>query len=310
MEWMSMKKIITTITQNYNLQIYSTEFVRKMIGVVYKLIGKDTDYILKLYTEDQIGRVKETLKIIRYLYEQNVNSLDVIRSVKQEDFIAITVNNINYFGVVFTYHHGIAPNTNLDYDNIIKHMKLIHDKMNNYPNKLHYLGKLFYVNRCIELLLLKDYNSAKLIDLTYMANELYHYIEELPRTFCHGDFHNKNIIKGVSGELTLIDFDAANNASNLIDVATFCDQTDFNQLKHLQFENTIEALQDAQQQYRKFSRKEMKAMMAFIPIRHLELIATIGNAQGLAEIKKEFIEEQFGWVKQYFEYFLEWIAKL
>jgi len=304
-----MKEIITTITQNYNLQIYSTEFVRKMIGVVYKLIGKDTDFILKLYKEEQITRVKETLKVIRYLCEQDVNSLDIIQTVKQEDFVPITINDTNYFGVVFTYHHGVAPNNDLDHDKIIRYMKLIHDRMRNYPNKLNYLGKKFYVNRCIELFLLKDYNSAKLIDLTYMANELYRYIEELPRTFCHGDFHNENIIKDVDGELTVIDFDAANNASNLIDVVTFCDQTDFNQWKSFQFENTVEALQDAQQQYRKFSRKEMKAMMAFIPIRHLELIATIGNAKGLAEIKKEFIEEQYVWIKQYFEYFLEWIGK-
>ncbi len=305
-----MKEIISIINQNYDLSIYDSVFVRNVFSKVYKLIGKNTDYILKIYSEEQIENVKDTLKVIRFLYSKNRNSLNVIQTKNKEDFVSIIIDDITYYGVVLTYHKGNTPNTNLDHDNIIKYIKLIHIQMEKYPHKLNYYGKEYYVDRCIEIAILKDLDADRLIKFKYMGNELYQYIENLPRSFCHGNFTFENIIKDISGQFTIIDFDAANNTSNLIDLATFCDQTDFDEFKGTHFDNTIKTLLEAQSIYRKFTDEEIKAMLAFIPLHHFEYIANIGIAQGIEEVKLEFIEKHYLWIEAYFEYFQSWLGNI
>lgn len=305
-----MKEIMSIINQNYDLSIYDSVFVKSVFSKVYKLIGKNTDYILKIYSEEQIENIKDTLKVIRFLYSKNRNSLNVIQTNNKKDFVSIKIDDIMYYGVVLTYHKGNTPNTNLDHDNIIKYIKSIHIQMEKYPHKLNYYGKEYYVNRCIEIAIFKDLDANRLIKFKYMGNELYQYIENLPRSFCHGNFTIENIIKDISGQFTIIDFDAANNTSNLIDLATFCDQTDFDEFKEKYFDNTIKTLLEVQSIYRKFTDEEIRAMLAFIPLRHFEYIANIGIAQGIEKVKLEFIEKHYLWIEAYFEYFQSWLGNI
>ncbi len=305
-----MKEIMSIINQNYDLSIYDSIFVRNVFCRVYKLVGKNTDYILKIYSVEQIENIKDTLKVIRFLYSKNRNSLNVIQTKNNEDFVSIQIDELTYYGVILTYHKGNTPNTNLDHSNIVKYMKSIHKTMEKYPHKLNYFGKKYYVDRCIEFAILKDYNADKLIKLKYMGNELYQYIEKLPRTFCHGNFTIENIIKDISGELTIIDFDVANNTSNIIDISTFCNQTNFDEYNDTQFENTIKAIIEVQSDYREFTEDEITAMLAFIPLHHFEYVANIGMAQGLENLSLAGIDKHFKWVEAYFEYFQNWLGNI
>ncbi|MBN2876777.1 MAG: phosphotransferase [Bacilli bacterium] len=304
-----MKQLIPFINQFYNLQIYDVLFVRKMVGTVYELKGKDADYILKCYPQSQKSNVLGSLDFIRYLNDKKLNSLRVLKSKKGEYIIHLEIDDQDMIGVLFTYIKGVEPNIDYDFDRLLKHLKQIHDQMLKYPGKINYNGQKYYLDRCLELMMIKDYSTLKLIELRIIGKDLYQHIEELPRSFCHGDYHTGNMIKDLSGEITLLDFDASNNASNLIDVATICDQTDFNKLTKRQFDQTHKTILYSQEHYREYTQEEIISMMAFIPLRHFELIATIGNAKGLNEISMEFLDEQYHWIKLYKEYFDDWNQK-
>ncbi len=51
-------------------------------------------------------------------------------------------------------------------------------------------------------------------------------------------------------------------------------------------------------------------MLAFIPLHHFEYIANIGIAQGIEEVKLEFIEKHYLWIEAYFEYFQSWLGNI
>jgi len=308
-EWGKMKAIIEAINAKYDIEAKEIIPIRDMIGVVFLVISEKGKYLLKLYKSSQIFDVVNTFDIIDHLYNDHANNLTILKTKFFQNRFTVVYDDKPYIGIIMTYVEGEHPTREEDFEEIIKMMKNIHLRMNHYPKYLPYLGKKFYISRFVKLLLELKYDKEKSKDLETWGTEFFKYIDEAPRSFCHGDFHTENLIKDAQGELTLLDFDASSHTTYLVDIATFCDMTNFNHLEKDQFQKTLDQISVCQELYHDFPDREWKIMMAFIPVRHLELIATIAKARGNEEISQAFLDQQYDWIKQYRELFIEWLNR-
>ncbi len=303
-----MKELIPIINRHYNIQIFDIVLMRKTTGTLYKLQGKDTDYMMKCYSSKRFNLIADSLDVIQYLFEKKINSLRVIPTRNEKKMIHLEIEGVDQIGVIYSYAHGIDPNPDYDFDRIIEHMKKIHNAMKKYPNKLNYFGKSYYIDKGLEIFILKNISTVKLIEMTVIAKDLYQFIEELPRTFCHGDFSINNLIKDIDGELTVLDFDASNKNSYLLDVAVLADQTDFKILTKKQFNQTIKMIDYIEERYHKFSLQEKTAILAYIAVRHFELVGNIGSERELKDVPWDVLDEQYTWLTQYYSYFETWLS--
>lgn len=303
-----MDELAKVIQQKYQLTIQQITPLRKMIAKVFRVDTEEGPYLLKLYRQDQIFDIVHTFDIIDHLHSEGANTLEIIRTRLGQNRFTVLYEKKPHVGLLMNLVEGSHPDKMKDFEAIILKMKTIHLRMAHYPKYLPYLGQKFYVDRCIRLMGILGFDKEKTKALEAVGKELYTYVDRSQRSFCHGDYHNENLLMGSDGELTLVDFDASNRATYLVDVATICDRTNFNHFNPEDVEKTIEQIKACEAIYHDFSESEWQAIMAFIPIRHMELIATIAKAQGNDEISETFLEQQYDWILRYAEVFRTWLA--
>ncbi|AUD63725.1 hypothetical protein BK010_09025 [Tenericutes bacterium MO-XQ] len=289
-----MKKIIE---KAYGITIIEMKLFRDMIGKVYHVKSNDKSYMFKIYRSHEKESALSSVSIMRYLYENQGPAPKIYNTLSNQPFIQLEGKT----GVLFDYVEGEVADKNKHEKPILESVFLMHKLMNSYPHSLIERNHLFYIDRYIEILDTINFDQIKTNKLKLMGDYFFDQVKHLKKGFCHGDLHTGNIIIDHRQSAMILDYDVSGILSPMVDYMTYFDQTNFNKLNRKDVMDTINVLKK-----HKFIHQDMiRFMMAMIPVRHYEIIATIIKAQGLEDIAHSFFEEQYDWITKFYEIYQE-----
>ncbi|AUD65775.1 hypothetical protein BK011_08795 [Tenericutes bacterium MZ-XQ] len=281
------------IEDGYGIDINHIELFRDMIGRVYLIKTQEQTYMFKIYRKNNTASALVSLNVMRYIDEHKGPVPKVYLTLLKEPYVVID----DEIGILYEYINGEQAEK-------VKHEKLIlqsifeiHQIMKSYPYELTIRDHSFFIDRYIHLLKEVSFNNQRLMEMKMLGAYFFNVVDSLDKGFYHGDMHTGNIIINKDHRAIIFDFDACGILSPLVDYITFFDQTHFNQFHEVDLMKTIDILK--QQNF--IDSKLIKHMLAMIPVRHFEIIATIFDAQGLDDQAETFFEEQYHWMMAFYK---------
>lgn len=286
-------------------EIYSKDFKdialhRDMIGYVCVVSDSKDKFILKLFKDRNTMQAKQSIEIMSYLETAGFPTAHIIPTAAGVSHFVYDFEGEDRIGVLYEYVHGTEPDKGTDVIAIGRQTGLLHKMMNASPLILSDHDKPFFIDRYIHCL--REMNYERTHDFEVIGDLLWNRVKDLPRSFCHGDYHTGNMILDSRNEYVLFDFDAASNSFSMYDIAVFCDMTNYFKLSENEYEDTRYMLEEFMKGYREFSSlsdQELTAIYSFIAIRHFEVQATIIENLGIECIDKEFVDDQLEWLKRW-----------
>jgi len=270
-----------------------------MIGYVYVAESNVNKYVLKIYRHFNKDQALQSIDVIEYLKKNDYPVVSIVQTHCGNSHITISTPDGESIGILYDYIEGIEPNIKTEIEEIGMQVGELHTLMSGYTKPLINRGKEFYIDRFIEMIKKLEYNHKRIKDFEEYGTVIWSAMEKLPNSFCHGDLHSGNMFKTESGKYVPFDFDIASNAYSIIDIATLCNDTHFNNLEESSYYETMMMLERFYKGYSKeknVSNNEVDAILNFIGARHYELIATITECKGLHSLNKAFIDQQYEWL--------------
>lgn len=292
----SLRDIINTC---YPICVDHLHLHREMIGYIYIAEGGAKKYILKLYRPFDAENALRSIGILQYLKLQDYPVVSIVPTREGASHVVIDTPRGMSVAILFDYLDGPEPDLKTEIVDIARQVGWLHKVMETYPHPLPRRNKDFYVGRYLAILQELDYPPRRIIDLATYGSECWSRLERLPVGFCHGDLHTGNMRQVAPGRYVLFDFDIASRSHSLIDIATLCDDSDFNRFNAAAYDHTRRAFERFYQGYRQereISNEEIAAIFDFIPVRHYELIATITQCKGIEHLSRAFLDEQYDWL--------------
>lgn len=278
---------------NYDLDIITIELIRDFIGTLFHVKTHDKDYVFKLYQEDTEIDVLNIVNILDYLQDFDIHTPKIYKTTSK----SLLINIYNRPGVLMEYVKGREINKVKGKELILNSYRKLKSAMKDYQGHIPHLGFDFYVGRYLNHLKSIQYNKERIKELYDIGQSLFNQVSQLEKGFMHGDFHTGNMILSEDKKLFLLDFDACSDLSLYIDLTIIFDQTNFNHFNKEDVYKTKNVLA----QIEDLKDVSLKSLMAFIPLRHYELIATINHARGSNDINHDFYDEQYHWIKSFYK---------
>lgn len=292
-------RILNILQASYPQKFDQVSLHRDMIGYVFIVLSESNKYALKIYRAINSGQAMQSIGIINYLQTNGYPVAAIVPTVEGKYHINVRMAEGECIGVLYNFIDGTEPDITADIEKIGQQVGRLHALMAEYPGELVRHKKPFFIDRFIGLLWEKNYPDSRIADLDEYGHELWQAMERLPAGFCHGDLHSGNMIIVPSRDYVLIDFDVASRSYSVIDIATLCDQTDFNAFSTEAYDRTKDAIKRFCVGYKReleISDSNLNAAFDFIAIRHYELIATIVACQGIGCISTAFLDQQYDWL--------------
>jgi len=297
---LDIKTIKNQINIFYDIEIINIKHIRSMIGHVYSIENEKQKFILKLNRPQNKKSSVQATEIIDFLYQNNYPVVNLLKTKYNDNYFEYKAEHETYIGFIYDYVEGVEPNIEKEITKIGQQIGLFHKLMENYPKPIIKRGKEFYVDRFVNILFESNYDKNKIENLNNYGKELWKNLEKSTKGICHGDLHSGNMFQK-NGKYILFDFDTLSYTFPIIDIATLCDTTNFNNLKEKDFDKIMSRFQNFYKGYtveRTIEDTDIKNIFNFIPIRHFELIATITINQK-SNLKKAFLDQQYEWIMKW-----------
>jgi len=278
---------------------------RNLGGIVYFVQSAMQRYVFKIFRAFNTENALQSIQILTYLYEEGYPAVTIIPTVSGEDHLVLHCPEGECIGVLYPFIEGdeidgISHENAATLGEQVAHLHRL--MLSPKAPKLLHRGKEFYVDRFIQMLERDYYDPARIREFAEYGNALWSNLAPLPQGFCHGDLHTGNMILNNSG-FVIFDFDISSSAFPIIDVATLCDETHFNNFDEAGYDKTMLAFDAFYRGYsrvRTLSEPEIRGIFDFIPIRHYELFATILLTHN-ETIRVPGIDEQYHWMMRWRE---------
>lgn len=283
------------IRDEYGFKELQLTVHREMIGTIFLLEVDEKRYVLKQYKEVYTEEAIRSIDIMCFLNNNNAPVPKVLYTKTQKPYVVYR----NKVIVIFEYVEGKDVCFAEHEKGIISSLDKIQKVMSKYPKELPKRDYWFYVLRYIEYLESIHYSKEKVNRLEYYGKYFYDRISDGDFAFCHGDLHTGNMIYTKDNKIIIYDFDTAGMFNPLIDSVTLIDSSNFNDFQKSDILNTYTMLKKRDT----FSQDEILKMIAFIPLRHYELIATIILNKGDSHISSGFHDQQYDWIQRFYRYY-------
>lgn len=297
--------LLKLLNTEYAVSGHTLQQHRNMGGIVYFLQSATQRFVFKIFRAINTENALQSIRILTYLREEGYPAVTIIPTVSGTDHILLQYPEGECTGVLYPFIEGEEVE-GISHENAAElgeqvarlHRLMLSPKA---PALLH-RGKEFYVDRFIQMLERDHYDPARIREFAEYGNDLWSNLAPLPQGFCHGDLHTGNMVLNQHGFI-LFDFDISSSAFPVIDVATLCDETHFNNFDTDGYDKTMrmfEAFYQGYSRLRSLSDPEIRGIFDFIPIRHYELFATIFLTHN-ETIRVPGIDEQYHWMMRWRE---------
>jgi Ser/Thr protein kinase RdoA (MazF antagonist) len=291
--------LLTLTNRSYPLPIESLTLHRDLIGRVFLASSGSGQYILKVYRPFHTENAQQAAAIFQYLHSQGYPVPALIPTCSGELCMTVPTPTGPAAAILSEYIDGSEPCLDGTLEQVARQAGWLHRLMQAYPGPRRRLGREFYLDRFIEILRQKDYPPERIAELDACGRSLWQRMEGLPPGFCHGDLHTGNLRQAPDGRFFLFDFDVASHTTPAIDAATLSNASHFNCFDDQALDRTrrqFDRFYHSYSQEASLSAAEMRALYAFIALRHCELIATITECQGLDGLSRTFLDQQHDWI--------------
>lgn len=297
-----MTELKDKIQELYEIKTGQVKLFRSMIGLVY-IVGEN-DYVFKVYRKSNYNSARKSVDVLNFLKSCNFPAAVAIPDKDGEFIVNLPTQKGVCAGVMFEYIRGTEPDKTKDIRRLGEYTGELHNIMKGYSDKIDCFPKEIYLYDFIALLAEKGFCEKKTHVIKLIADELWDRIKDLPKGFCHGDFHTGNIIRDSCGIYRSFDFDECSCDFPVMDIASICDASSFNNFKTTDAEKTAKLVDEFLKGYGKYNsvnERELTRVNAFILIRHFQIIARIARNTGLDRIRLDFLEQQYNWILKGFE---------
>jgi Ser/Thr protein kinase RdoA (MazF antagonist) len=298
------KKILSVLTDSYNINFSTVELLRKGGCVSYSVWNENEKYFMKIIPTAFMDTAKQSLSILMYLEEKGFPSPRIIPAKNGLPYIEVDEPEGKTFWVLFDFIDGREPEEGEDVETIGALVGQLHNIMGEYKGSIPERGKEFFIDRYINILMKKNYDANKTEMFREYGDTLWERVEKLPRGFCHGDLYRGNLLKTPLGKHYLLDFDTSCRAFPIYDIMILCNSTnyfDFDENGYEKSKITYEAFLKGYTKYCTLSDMELKAFYDLIAIYHYQLQATIIEIYGLDCVDEEFLDKQLHWLVKWRE---------
>ena len=300
------------VAENYKINPNKTVLHRNSGGMIYFIETAESKYVFKVYSSYDLNdkvhaeafRAEESFNIIHYLHNSGFSVPKIYAEEIGRLYVSIPLADGIGIGALFEFIDG----SDVEFDdiskNIAKTTAFMHGLMKNYTNSLTVLDKEFYIGRMIHILHQYYGDNSIVRDLEEFGNFAYGKIENLPKSFCHGDYGTHNISKK-DNNLYVFDFDAASGTYPMYDITLVCDATNFWSFDKKTIQKTKENILCFAEIYTKdcsLSQTEIDSFIYFLALRQYEVRATVAH-NSIYKIGTHFLSQS------YLDGFYAWIAK-
>lgn len=222
-------------------------------------------------------------------------------------------------GILYDFVFGEEPDGKKESEKLGWQIAKLHNLMEKYPFKIRNLTKTDYLDEYILIMDQLNYTPDRINDLKQYGDELWGRMNNLPKSFCHGDMHTGNMLRSVTGDKSnycpnlclsadgkltyvLFDFDDASGDYPVMDVAYLSDDTDFFQFSEAGYDKVLKLFERFYKGYSKeriLSDIEIQSIFDFIAVRHYQINARIWRCQGLQCIGFNNLDEQYEWLMKW-----------
>lgn len=293
-------KLKEIIEKCYNFTVVDLKLHREMIGFIYFAQTSLKRIVIKLFRSFHEKQAISSLKLNHFLRKHNFKVPSIILARDNSLFLKIKYEKEYFILAIFEFIDGETPQISQNVKYIGKYVKNLHDLMKLYPYTIINHGKEYYIDRFVHLLHSLEYDPSRISKLENFGTLIWKKMGNLSKGICHGDLHSGNMIQTSKGNIYLLDFDTTSWSFPIIDIATICDQSDFNHLQESAFDETHYFIETFMKGYNKrLNNDEFQGVFYFIGARHYELIATIAEARGNERISREFLDQQYFWLMEW-----------
>lgn len=295
-----LQTILNTLKKIYKMPFDDIRLHRDMIGYVCIVSAGKERYIMKLFRSNHTNQALQSIEIMKYLYEADYPVPYIIPTASGNSNFNYDDQGENRIGVLYEFIDGIEPDKDRNIETIGRQTGQLHHLMKQYNYNLCQHDEPFFIDRYINILNAMKYpNVDKFIEY---GDLLWKSVENLPRGFCHGDYHTGNMLISKKGQYVLFDFDAAAYAFPTYDIAVISDSTDYFSYSGSMYLDTAHMLNrflKGYLEYNTISDEEISKVYTFIAIRHFEVQATIIENLGLSCVDTDFIDNQYNWLMEW-----------
>ncbi len=282
--------LLRELENAYGIDITSIEHIREMIGLVFRLHTATRTLCFKVYpaswntvcvksahVQDHVARTSDIAPVVHV-------------SIAGELVTDLLIDDESYVGFLMDYIDGSPVDRTADRTIILTLAETLHHALASYTLPLVERNEMYYVN------LFEEFANQERLDPKYVdqvntvLRDMYHRVRHLPRGVVHGDFHTGNLIRRNDGQLMIIDFDSVGIGHPHNDLATCFDTSHFNHFQPADFQRTKALFQTiAKQDF-------VSGMLAYLPLRHMEIIAAIGLRHGTDSFHDQLMDQQLSWI--------------
>lgn len=292
---MNEEMLLHHLEQAYHISITSISHIREMIGSVFRVNTDPQTLCFKAYPAswkavcDKSARVQDhvakTCGIAPLVYPATTDDL----------VIDLVIDDVSYAGFLMDFIDGESVDRTKGRAEILSLANTLHGALATYPLPLDERDANYYISLFDEFASIERFDPRYVQQVKIILNDMYHLVRHLPRGVVHGDFHTGNVIRRHDGRLMIIDFDSVGHGHPYNDLATCFDASHFNRFHPVDFQHTKSSFQTMVED------AFVPGMMAFLPLRHMEIIAAIGLRHGTNSFHNQLMDQQLSWIQSWHE---------
>ncbi len=298
---MDVQNIHSLLSCNYGVDAQSIELFREGGNVSYVVYGDNHHYFLKIIRPPFLETALQSVDIQMYLKQNRFPVIPIVPTKAGTPYVHTEDQGRDCVFVLYEYIDGGEPAPE-ETEYVGALIGKLHQVMKDYPGRLPVRGRLFFIDRYIEIMRKIQYPKMESF-LTY-GNELWEKVKSLPRGYCHCDLYRGNIHKAGGKAMYVVDFDTSCTAFPMYDVVLFCNDThyfDFQEEGYLKSKARLERFLAGYLRYCSLSEEEISAFYDMIAIYHFQLQATMLELHGYDSSIMDFFDKQYDWLMRWKE---------
>ncbi|MBN2853246.1 MAG: phosphotransferase [Clostridia bacterium] len=296
---MEEKEILVLLNHSYDIEFKSLSLFRKGGCHSYIVLSSRKKYFMKVISKAFMETAKQSLNVLMHLEKSGFPSPKIILTVIGLPYFDVIDNDDVKSGILFEFIEGEEIDQGEGAEKIGVLVGQMHSIMKSFKEDLPVKGKEFFIDRYIDILKKKNYDPIKIETFREYGDYLWERAEKLPKGFCHGDLHYGNLLKTISGDIFILDFDTSCYAFSVYDVMMICNSTDyftFDENGYHKSTSTYESFLKGYTKYCSLTDYEIEVFYDLIAMYHYQLQATIIEINGLDCVNDKFIDNQLDWL--------------
>lgn len=291
------KTVLNILNANYNIAFDRIELLRDSGGITYAAYSSGDRYFLKITKPAFDDTVLKSIDINVFLQDRGFEVPRIIYAKGDLPFISAQNGEEACRYILYEYLDCAEIDPAKDAERIGALLGRFHSVMKEYTGTLTARDRQFYIGRYIDIMRRKNY--PRIGEFEEYGDQLWTKLQELPRSYSHGDMYSGNIQITADGKIYILDFDTSCEGFRLYDAALICNRTDFFDLSEDGFYRSKDVFERFIPAYRRFGEltaEEAASFYDMIALYHYALQATIIEIYGINCVDNEFLDRQLDWL--------------